>query len=688
MTEHATRVSSAQYPRGASNLFAIALLLVAFAMRTARLDQTPPGLHHDEVIYTSIAEKALNGGWSIFYAEGQGREGFYIPFLAAALKWLGTGTFALRVPSVFLSILGLCAVFALTRRLFGSFVALFALAEMSCTFWTVFPGRVAMRAVSEPLVAALAAYALWRAISNSKFQTPARRASASVSNFKSFAIAGALIGLTVYTYRGARALPGIVVLLPLYLALFDQEALRRMWRGLAVCAVVTLIVAAPLAIFLNAHPGIDQLAWAGRDRILKALSAGDVRPALNTTLATLGAFSFRGDPDDYYNLQGRPVFEPVTGMLFVVGALITLWRTLRGQLRYAYLLTWLVLALAPGMVSEPAPHFYRIIGAQAAAFAVPGIAIAAIQHLIPKRISGTLAPARSAGVGYWVLAALLLADGLWNAQDYFIAWGRKETVRVLWNKPMAEIAGYLDHSDEQTPVAICSLLTSRREAWLQTAPDFFRYLMRRDASTLRFYDCRYSLVFPNGGAETRYAFPGTAPTGQFVSRFLIAWLDGAHPIKGASLSADNALEQMQVQTRLEDKLKQLAFTPVDLHAMDLLGYELLTPAPKQGQAIVLVTWWRVKQSPLPSSLAQFTHLLQGERIVAQQDLFSVMPDTLQPGDVFAQVHEFINIPADTPPGDYTLAIGLYDSVTRQRLAIYDGNIPRGDRLILSTVHIR
>ncbi len=42
----------------------LALVLIAFAMRTAWLAQVPPGLHHDEVIYTSIAEKALGGSGS------------------------------------------------------------------------------------------------------------------------------------------------------------------------------------------------------------------------------------------------------------------------------------------------------------------------------------------------------------------------------------------------------------------------------------------------------------------------------------------------------------------------------------------------------------------------------------------------------------------------------------------------
>jgi 4-amino-4-deoxy-L-arabinose transferase-like glycosyltransferase len=654
----------------------IALLLVAFAMRTAWLAEVPPGLHHDEVIYASIAEKALGGGWSIFYAEGQGREGFYIPFLAAALKWLGTGTFALRVPSVFLSVLGLCAVYALTRRLFGSFAALFALAEMSFTFWSLFPGRVALRAVTEPLVAALAAYALWKAISNSKSQI----SSVKVGQFM---VAGCLIGLTVYTYRGARVLPGIVLLLPLYLVLFDRPMLRRAWRGLLMCAVVVVLVAAPLVILLITHPGLDQLDWAGRDQVLKTLSAGDVRPLLGTSVATLGAFFARGDLDDYYNLGGRPVFGLVTGALFAVGVLIAL-RRIR-QLPYAYLLMWFVLALAPGMVSQPAPHFYHIIGAQMAAFAFPGIALKNLKSQV-SNLKGRAIHLRFETWYLIFVLALVAADGLWNTRDYFIAWGRKETVRVLWNKPMAEVAGYLDRSEEQTPVAVCTLLINRHEPWLQPAPSFFRYLMRRDASLLRFNDCRYSLIFPNGGVA-RYAFPGTAPIDRFASRFLMPWLDGAAPIEGMPLSPDNALLRVDVRQSLDAKLARLAFAPVDFgHVVELIGYELPVPDPRPGQPVVLMTWWRVKQSLSPN-LTMFAHLLQDEHIVAQQDLFSVMPDTLQPGDVFAQVHEFINVPPEAKPGDYALAIGLYDSVTGQRLTIYDGGAARGDRLTLTTVRI-
>ena len=122
------------------------------------------------------------------------------------------------------------------------------------------------------------------------------------------------------------------------------------------------------------------------------------------------------------------------------------------------------------------------------------------------------------------------------------------------------------------------------------------------------------------------------------------------------------------------------------HMVEWRGYEVLSPR-QRGQPILLLTWWRVRQDPLPPNLTLFTHLLQGERIVAQQDLLSVMADTLEPGDVFVQVHEFVVVPPDAPPGDYVLSIGLYDATTGKRLTIFQGGAPAGDRLTLETIHL-
>jgi hypothetical protein len=86
-------------------------------------------------------------------------------------------------------------------------------------------------------------------------------------------------------------------------------------------------------------------------------------------------------------------------------------------------------------------------------------------------------------------------------------------------------------------------------------------------------------------------------------------------------------------------------------------------------------------------LTVFLHLLDGSgQIAAQIDRQSVLADTLQPGDVFMQLHS-LDLPADLPPGTYRLTGGLYSSETGQRLPIYEGEQVRGDRLMLQAVAI-
>ncbi len=58
--------------------------------------------------------------------------------------------------------------------------------------------------------------------------------------------------------------------------------------------------------------------------------------------------------------------------------------------------------------------------------------------------------------------------------------------------------------------------------------------------------------------------------------------------------------------------------------------------------------------------------------------------SLQPGDVFAQIHR-LTLPDNLPPGSYPIAIGLYAQPDGKRLPILENQQPRGDRLFLSAL---
>ena len=83
----------------------------------------------------------------------------------------------------------------------------------------------------------------------------------------------------------------------------------------------------------------------------------------------------------------------------------------------------------------------------------------------------------------------------------------------------------------------------------------------------------------------------------------------------------------------------------------------------------------------------FVKLDAPDHIAAQVDRQGVLEDTLLPGDVFLQSFG-LDLPPDFPRGTYWVSVGMYSGLAGQRLPIYQGDQPRGDRLFLQTITVR
>ncbi|MDX1686390.1 MAG: glycosyltransferase family 39 protein [Candidatus Promineifilaceae bacterium] len=115
----------------------------------------------------------------------------------------------------------------------------------------------------------------------------------------------------------------------------------------------------------------------------------------------------------------------------------------------------------------------------------------------------------------------------------------------------------------------------------------------------------------------------------------------------------------------------------------LLGYSL-TPQPAHpGSALRLTLYWRVRAMP-SRNYQVFVHLLDtaGEQIVVADGppVAGYFPTAFwRAGDVVEDEHT-LAIPADLAPGDYRIAVGLYDPDSGARLTREDG---QGDTVFLS-----
>jgi len=126
--------------------------------------------------------------------------------------------------------------------------------------------------------------------------------------------------------------------------------------------------------------------------------------------------------------------------------------------------------------------------------------------------------------------------------------------------------------------------------------------------------------------------------------------------------------------------------PVDLaDGVSLAGYDLPLSGAVAGETITLTLYWQAREAP-STDYQVFVHLLGDEpEPVAQGDgppLMGDYPTTVwAAGEVIADPHP-LALPADLPPGEYRLMVGMYDLQTLARLPRLDG---AGESIEIPTV---
>lgn len=679
----------------------VILLLVAAWFRTYRLDTVPPGPHFDAIINGQIVDELILPALPAWLRPATASDGvpwlkiqanpngpdlqehgwLYHATLAVSLQTTGRNLVGMRFPDVMWGMLGVSASYALARRLFGRHVALLAALAQAVSFWSVFVGRAGLRSGALVPVLALSACAFWDAWQ--------KRAGGQYK----FALSGALLGLSIYGYLSARPMVLAFIAFAAYLGLMRRVEWRRLLSGLGMFLAAAAVVAAPLVLYLQAHPE-ENLRFNMLSSSLQDLAAGRPTTALQTTLATLGMFAWRGDPQWQYNVANRPVFDPVGALLFLVGVALAVWRWRRPS--NAFALIWLVMGLAPGMLSAPAPHSTRTIAAQAVAYAFLGIGASELLALARRTAPGWLQR-----LGFAGLAAWWLGFAGWNYQDYFDTWANNDEVRFYHQAAVAEMARYLDRRPDTTPVVACSAFLNEYEDFFRSPRQTLPYLLRRADLAIRWFDCRDSFVVPSGGRGRVMLLDFDS---SLMDSAVSGWTEWSTPVQDDLLSDETlyrldaasqpAMDALalppvsQVEWGPEAGWSGPVLLPVDLdHTLEFLGYRVERARRQAGKDIRVLTYWRVIKPP-PMFLVGFMHMLSDPtHVITQHDRQAMLYDTLQSGDVFIQLFS-LTIPDGTPPGQYRLSAGWYVGPTHRRLTVYDGQTPRGDRLMLQEITVR
>ncbi len=676
----------------------VALILLAWGLRLCFLESVPPGWRDDELINIhALSSELLAGHFPLYFTGASGHEPLYHYLHAGMHAVLGFNVLSGHLLSIACGTLAVALTYALARRLFGCNVATIASLMLAASFWSLMYSRTAIRHISLLPLTLATLYVFWRS-TNSGFIN-LRITGSAIS-----ALAGILLGVSLYTYPAARLLPVLLVLFVAYLALFHRDQFSRHWRGFLVTLGIAAMLAVPLGVAIvqgsseAAAQGIGADARLAELAVpLRELRAGNPRPLLENVWTTLGMFHATGDPEWLYNIPNRPVFNLIGGALLWAGVALCIRRWRRP--RYFFLLLWFILGLLPAFVSTPPASLGHTILAQPVAYILPALALVEAKSQIsnlksqsPKPKTQTVKSMSRCSLfivhcSFFIL--FLLSNAVRDLRDYFIVWPQQGMVRFLYRADYRETARYLDAHPEVTDVAIASTLLG---PWDRLALEVDT---RRDDVTARLFNPERALAWvaeDGPSAVLLTSFPHPAPS---LDDFLET---SADPPK--AISPHLTLYTLPPISNLQSPTSHLQFANgLELTKARWMNDEPLAP----GQEAILLTTWlvaapldlppiRIIANPPPPGvysgprLVVFTHLVAADgTFLAGDDGLWVDPLTLQPGDRFIQIHR-LTLPCDAPDGPYGFELGLYDPMSGERWSVLNSTgQPVADRILLPAV---
>jgi hypothetical protein len=411
-------------------LAALGVALLAAAFRCLWLSTVPPGLYVDEVLTAKNAlawrldpHAGLLGAHALLVPGWVETSNLYLAFASAVMALGGDALVGVRLLSVLPSLAAVPLLYLLGARVADRRAGILAAFLLACSHWAARSGRTGWDAV---LMVTLQLGAL---VLLSE-PTQRRRLLPAV-------VAGALLGLSLYTYLAAR-----LALLQATLWLgWEVVAARRDGGGvdaqrnagpgrahalarLLVCCGLAVALAAPWLLRRQAATGGLVPPRVADLSVFAHHGPGEPWRTLGRNVAGhLLMFHLRGGAYARDALPGFPMLDPVTGLLLLAGLVVV--SRLPGW-RRRLLVSWPLVLVLGGVLSrsgEGPPYPYRV-----ASLAPWACLVAAL---------GGVALWERAGRARLPLATVALAAvvGI-NAWALFVAWpGDPGTRRIHGTAP-------------------------------------------------------------------------------------------------------------------------------------------------------------------------------------------------------------------------------------------------------------
>ena len=533
---------------------------------------------------------------------------------------------------------------------------------MTITLWPIHLSLIGFRAVALPLFVALSIATGVRAYRSGRWLD--------------WLIAGALYGVSFYTYLPSRFTP--LVLIVFGLGLILARRFKRLWPGALIFVIAASIVVAPLAITALTNWDVVMGRLGDVSILSPAINGGDVvGMAIGNTLKALGMFFWQGDRIPRHNVPYRPIFDWLVTIVFVFGLVRLILGALRQRRRAersplpdfldytppkrmalpdklpsVFVLLWIGVMLLPTILAEDAPHFLRAVGVLPVVMVIPAIGLDTLVQWLTRRT----------GFGWRVLSGSLVAG-------------------VLIVSTVLTVTDYARYAaDPNTAYAFeaaATTLASSARGALSVG-----YHVSIDERLVRDYPSIPYLVdqpFESVPDGTQPAAISRDEKALFFRWPYAEWwqavdlLDGPHAVRisaGPLARGDLDVQPFYAYVRVQAEPTTLTLPPEArfVNGAQLLGHSIERLSDTQWR---LRTLWMVTEK-VSADQTFFVHLLSAGQAVVTQDGDNgdgLYPMRLwRPGDIIID-ERTIEIAPLLDRTQLLIEMGLYDRVSTQRVPI-------------------
>ena len=629
----------------------LGILLLGAALRWIALPALSHRLSYDEA-YNGLDALSLLRHVTLtpFFPDNTGRESGWMYLLVPFIAAFDARPFALQLASTMVGILTIAVIYQLGLEVLDRRSAMWTAAVLAVFYWPVNLNYLALRANLMPLVGSVMFAMFLRAV-----RTNAARA---------WLWTGLWLGLLAYTYYSARTWIAFLVLSLLWLILTDAARRKGSLSALLIGGCIWL----PLAVYSVMNP---QLV-SGR--------IGDVAVDMNGIVKNVGlwlqAWFFRGDVNGSLNFQGRPIFDPFLGILFIVG-LGALFISVRRRWLAGWVFGLAFTALLPSLFSGDAPHFLRAIG-----LIVPCALIAGAGAGLIERVAQRVVSAR------WVMlipAGLILVSAVVTYNDFAARWLAPSPAQVMKSQFDNRLAEQL-RSSTSNDMSIYLPFTPFAPSTDPRTQFRMAFLAPRHVAMFNPGEC---FVVADGAAAYATTVADAVRYQQSLAQFTQPhWLSNVPAEPGQAVFTVFQAEPCS------DFVAPMADSSITFG--DALHIGLMQPVSSTisaGTTLPLRLGFKALH-PLDRDFSVFIHLYSdpqpggGSPIWSQADgQLCVSYPTSWWGTAETVVQDFIlPVPADLPPGRYVIALGVYDSTSLARLPV-SSSLPQADHINLASLNV-